>query len=139
MFEAISTTGHQFAGTDVWSRGRNEESPEQQRVNSIAVALCCMMRPDGGIQANEAVLVCVGNPYVDKQALYYDPSRSLDTALIVSAFVFGWQLLLLWGLKAVTLGLAPRLLGRVDQKSRDPELESQWSPSISTVGSEMIA
>lgn len=139
VFSAISTTGQQFAGTDVLSSGRNEETPEQQRVNSVAAAMCCMMRLDGGIQANEAVLVCVGNPYVDKRALYYSPSRSLETALIVSAFVFGWQLLLLWGLKAVTLGLAPRLLGRVDQKPRDPELESQWSPSISAMGSEMIA
>ena len=139
VFEAISATGNKIAGTDVWLRGRNEESLEQQRVNSVAAALCCMMRPDGGIQANEAVLVCVGNPYVDKQALYYDTSRTLETALIVSAFVFVWQLMLLWALKAVTLRLAPGLLGRVDQKPCDTELESQWLPSIPAMGSEAIA
>jgi len=139
VFEAISITGHSIAGTDIRTRGRNEEMPEQQRVNSVAAALCCMMRPDGGIMANEAVLVCVGNPYVDKRALYYSPSRSLDTALIVSAVVFVWQLMLLWCIKAVTLGLAPRLLGRVDQKPSNPELQSQWSPSISPMGSEVIA
>lgn len=139
VFEAISATGNKIAGTDVWLRGRNEESLEQQRVNSVAAALCCMMRPDGGIQANEAVLVCVGNPYVDKQALYYDTSRTLETALIVSAFVFVWQLMLLWALKAVTLRLAPGLLGRVDQMPCDTELESQWLPSIPAMGSEVIA
>lgn len=139
VFETISRTGYQITGVDVWSGNRNDETPQQQRINSVAAALCCMMRLDGGIQANEAVLVCVGNPYVSRRALYYSPSRSLDTALILSAFVFCWQLVLLWGIKAVTLGFAPRLLGRVDQKSPNPELESHWSPSIPAMGSEVIA
>ncbi len=139
VFEMISSAGYQITGADVWSGNRNEESPQQQRINSVAAAICCMMRLDGGIQANEAVLVCVGNPYVDRRALYYSTSRSLDTALIVSAFVFCWQFLLLWGIKTVTLGLAPRLLGRADEKPRNPEHQSQWSPSVPAMGSEAIA
>jgi hypothetical protein len=63
----------------------------------------------------------------------------MTTALIVSFLVFVWQFGLLWILKSVTLALAPRLLGRVDQKPRDPELESHWSPSIPAMGSEVIA
>jgi len=139
VFDAISATGHRIAGIEPWSGNRDEETPEQQQVNSVAAALCCIMRPDGGIQANEAVLVSVGNPYVERDALYYSPSRSLTTALIVSFLVFVWQFGLLWVLKSVTLGLAPRLLGRVDQKPRNPELESHWSPPIPAMGSEVIA
>lgn len=73
---------------------------------TIAAVICCMIRADGGIQANEGVLVAVGNPYVEKTELYYAPSRSIHAALTVATVVFLWQVLLLLLIRMLTLRLA---------------------------------
>lgn len=111
----------------------------EQRSHTIAAAICCMIRPDGGVQANEAVLVSVGNSHVEKTELYFAPSRSIGYALMISAVVFVWQLLLLLIIRTVTLRLAPRLLGRYDQKPDDRPLEAQLFTLPSVLGSEVTA
>ncbi len=122
-------------------RRRNVPDAEQlkEQSSTIASAVCCMFRPDGGVQANEAVLVSAGNPYVEKTELYYAPSRSIASALMVSAVVFVWQVLLLLLIRTLTLRLAPRLLGRYDQEPDYRPLEAQLFTLPSVMGSEVTA
>ena len=120
------------------SPGNDIPIPER-RSHTIAAAICCMIRPDGGVQANEAVLVSVGNPFVEKTELYFAPSRSISSALTVSAVVFVWQVLLLLVIRTVTIRLAPRLLGRYDQEPAYRPLEAPIFTLPSVMGSEVTA
>ncbi len=115
------------------------ESPLAEESRTIASAICCMVRPDGGVQANEAVLVAASNPYIEPTELYFAPSRSISWALMVSAVVFVWQVLLLLLIRTVTLRLAPRLLGRYDQEPDYRPLEAQIFTLPSVMGSEVTA
>jgi len=139
VFEVI-LPHRDMANSGAW-RGRpgiDVPFPEQ-RSHTIAAAICCMLRPDGGVQANEAVLVSIGSPYVETTELYHAPSRSIASALTVSAVVFIWQVVLLLLIRTVTLRLAPRLLGRYDQEPDDRPLEAQLFTLPSVIGSEVTA
>jgi len=139
VFEAV-VIHRDMQNTRTW-RGRpgiDVRFPEQ-RSHTIAAAICCMVRPDGGVQANEAVLIAVGNPSVEPTELYYAPSRSIASALTVSAVVFVWQVLLLLLIRTVTLRLAPRLLGRYDQEPDYRPLEAQLFTLPSVMRSEVTA
>ncbi len=116
-----------------------EETPKGQRSRTIAAAICCMARPDGGVQANESILISVGNLHVDQDELSYAPSRSIASALTVSGVVFVWQLVMLLLIRATTLRLAPRLLGRQDQGTASGSPEAKLSPPFPVMGSEVIA
>ena len=116
-----------------------EETPEGQRSRTIAAAICCMARPDGGVQANESILISVGNPDIDQDELSYAPSRSIASAVTVSAVVFVWQLVMLLLIRTLTLRLAPRLLGRQDQGPACRSMEAPLFTSPSVIGSEVIA
>jgi hypothetical protein len=121
-------------------RGQEQvPSPGELRSQTIAAAICSMVRPDGGVQANEAVLVAAGNPYIESTELYYAPSRSIASALTVSAVVFVWQVLLLIIIRTITLRLAPRLLGRHDQEPDHRPLEAQRFALPSMIGTEVTA
>ena len=140
VFEAFSNICQSIQqGDSSRSGSENNETPTMQLNQTIAAVICCMIRADGGIQANEGVLVAVGNPYVEKTELYYAPSRSIHAALTVATVVFLWQVLLLSLIRMLTLRLAPRMLGRFDQESEyhTPEVQHLTSPS-GTI-SEMIA
>jgi len=139
VFEVI-LPHRDMANSGAW-RGRpgiDVPFPEQ-RSHTIAAAICCMLRPDGGVQANEAVLVSIGSPYVETTELHHAPSRSIASALTVSAVVFIWQVVLLLLIRTVTLRLAPRLLGRYDQEPDDRPLEAQLFTLPSVIGSEVTA
>ncbi|MEJ7595166.1 MAG: hypothetical protein WKF77_26885 [Planctomycetaceae bacterium] len=139
VFEAI-LSHRDTANSGVWRRASGfVELFEEQRSHTIAAAICCMVRPDGGVQANEAVLIAVGNPYVEPTELYYAPSRSIASALTVSAVVFVWQVLLLLLIRTTALRLAPRLLGRYDQEPDYRPLEAQLFTLPSVMGSEVTA
>ena len=126
--------------SNVWRIGvEYDEAAEILFDQTIASAICCMLRPDGGVQANEAVLASVGNPYVQHTEIFYAPSRSVASALTVSAVVFVWQVLLLLIIRRLTLGLAPRLLGRYDQEADNRPLEAQLIKLPSAMGSEVTA
>ena len=111
----------------------------QERIDTGVAGVCCMARPDGGVQANEAVLTAIGNPYVEATELYFAPSRSYISAIGVSAVVFGWQMLLLLLIRSLTLRLAPTLLQRKDQISvlKSAEQQDPW-PAVAR-GSEVLA
>jgi hypothetical protein len=119
--------------------GGNYMPFSDQPSHTIAAAICCMIRPDGGVQANEAVLVSAGSPFVEPTELYYAPSRSIASALMVSVAVFIWQVLLLLLIRTMTVRLAPRLLGRYDQEPDDRPLEAQLFILPSVMGSEVTA
>ena len=145
VFETLSMTGP-TPQTNAPRRGPGysgyngyEETPEGQRSRTIAAAICCMARPDGGVQANESILISVGNPYIDQDELSYAPSRSIASAVTVSAVVFVWQLVMLLLIRATTLRLAPRLLGRQDQGTASGSPEAKLSPPFPVMGSEVIA
>ncbi|MCA9008424.1 MAG: ABC transporter permease subunit [Planctomycetaceae bacterium] len=136
-YQAIHTlTGSFF---HVRRRADSEESPREIRNRTITSTICCLLRPDGGIQANEAVLIAVGNPYVGKHNLYYAPSKSMGAALTVSAIVLIWQILMLYQIRSLTLRLAPGLLGRFDQLPETQRVEPEHLPLLSGSGSEVIA
>ena len=140
VYEAFLThrDRERYASWPGGSPGNDMPLPEQ-RSHTIAAAICCMARPDGGVQANEAVLVSIGNPFVERTELYFAPSRSIASALTVSAVVFVWQVLLLLSIRAVTLRLAPRLLGRYDQEPDYRPLEAPIFTLPSVMGSEVTA
>lgn len=140
VFEAFNNICQSIQqGDSSRSGSENNETPTMQLNQTIAAVICCMIRADGGIQANEGVLVAVGNPYVEKTELYYAPSRSIQSALIVATVVFLWQVLLLLLIRMLTLRLAPRLLGRFDQESEYDTPEVQHFTMPSGTISEMIA
>ncbi|MDA1230102.1 MAG: hypothetical protein O2856_04950, partial [Planctomycetota bacterium] len=97
-----------------------------------------MTRPDGGVQANEAVLLTLGNRNVQKYELYYAPSHSVASALTVSMVVFIWQVIFMLCIRVVTLRLAPGLLGRVDEEYGYRSLQLEQLPSYLMLGSEVI-
>ena len=140
VFEAASNM--HFRNTthpDLRRENYPDGSPLQAQSRTIASAICCMLRPDGGVQANEAVLVAAGNPYIEPTELYYAPSRLISWALTVSAVAFVWQVLLLLLIRTVTLRSAPRLLGRYDQEPDYRPLEAQIFTLPSVMGSEVTA
>ena len=146
VFEALLSMTDPPMQTNVPRRGPGysgyngyEETPEGQRSRTIAAAICCMARPDGGVQANESILISVGNLTVDQGELSYAPSRSVVSAVTVSGVVFVWQLVMLLLIRTLTLRLAPRLLGRQDQGPACRSMEAPLFTSPSVIGSEVIA
>ena len=140
IYTAYLGPGRSSSMSNVWRIGvEYDEAAEILFDQTIASAICCMLRPDGGVQANEAVLASVGNPYVQHTEIFYAPSRSVASALTVSAVVFVWQVLLLLIIRRLTLGLAPRLLGRYDQEANNRPLEAQLIKLPSAMGSEVTA
>lgn len=140
VFEAALSLNYQNTVRGDATRGTQfDERLLEEQSRTIASAICCMVRLDGGVQANEAVLIAAGNPYVEPTELYYAPSRSVTSALTVSAVVFIWQLLLLLLIRTLTLRFAPRLLGRFDQVPDDRRLEAQVFTLPSVMGSEVPA
>ena len=136
-YQAIYTLTNTFL--HVPARADVEETPQEIRNRTITSTICCLLRPDGGIQANEAVLIAVGSPYVGKHNLYYAPSRSMGAAVTVSALVLIWQCLMLYQLRALTLRLAPGFLGRFDQMPETQHVKAEFLPLLSGSGSEVIA
>jgi hypothetical protein len=139
VFEAVSRTGMFVMQADDRRGPEQVLSLRELRSQTIAAAICCMIRPDGGMQANEAVLISAGNPYVERTELYFAPSQSIASALTVSAVVFVWQLLLLLLIRTITLRWAPRLLGRYDQEPDYRPLEAPIFTLPSVMGSEVTA
>ena len=140
VFEAaLSLHDRNTVRSDARLETKIDEILREEQGRTIASAICCIVRPDGGVQANEAVLVSAGNPFVEKTELYYSPSRSIASAMMVSAVVFVWQVLLLLLIRRLTLRLAPRLLGRYDQEPDYRPLESQLFTVPSAMGSEVTA
>ena len=140
VFEAaLSLHDRNTVRSDARLETKIDEMLREEQGRTIASAICCMVRPDGGVQANEAVLVSAGNPFVEKTELYYAPSRSIASAMMVSAVVFVWQVLLLLLIRRLTLRLAPRLLGRYDQGPDWRPLEAQRFTLPSVIGSEVPA
>jgi len=139
VFELVRTLAESLSPPVPWQGSGYEESPEQLRHSTIASAVCCLIRLDGGVQANEAFLLSAGNSSVEKSELYYAPSSSIASALTVSGIVFLWQVVLCLFIRALTLWLAPRLLGRRDQRVDHRSSEAQRFTSPSVMGSEVIA
>jgi len=139
VFEGLNIAGQRIASRFTSPATQLEQTVRAERIAVGAAGICCMARLDGGVQANEAVLVAIGNPHVEPTSLYYAPSRSYFSAVSVSAIVFGWQMLLLLLLQTLTLRLAPALLQRNDQISVLMSLEEEktW-PSVAR-GSEVLA
>lgn len=124
--------------TEGWCEPGDEVTPAGLRISSVAATVCCLIRLDGGVQANEAVLLSAGNSQIDPYELYYAPSRSVVSALTVSMVVFIWQVILLLCIRVVTLRLASKLLGRVDQGPEYRSLQSEQLPSYVMMGSEVV-
>ncbi len=91
VFEVVRTTMESLSPPIPWQGSRYEESPDQLKLSTIASAVCCLIRLDGGVQANEAFLISAGNSNVEKIELNYAPSRSIASALTVSSLVLLWQ------------------------------------------------
>jgi hypothetical protein len=122
-----------------WNGAGNTETPEQMRSRTIAAAVCCLLRPDGGVQANEAVLLAAGNASYDKGSLYYAPSHSIASAFSVSVIVLLWQVALFLLIRNLTLRWAPRLLGRHDQQTDNQVPDAPQHQLQSITGSEVMA
>jgi hypothetical protein len=136
-YQAIHTLTNTFF--HVPARADVEETPQEIRNRTITSTICCLLRPDGGIQANEAILVAVGGSNVGKHNLYYAPSKSMGAAVTVSALVLIWQFLMLYQVSALTLRLAPGFLGRFDQMPETQPVQAEFLPLLSGSGSEVVA
>lgn len=88
----------------------------QESADAMASIAACLLRPDGSIQANEAILVAASNPNITADAAYYGFSGSLGMAIAASFLVFLAHFFLTLLLRKLTLRLAPRLLQRQDEK-----------------------
>ena len=98
--------------------GRRGFSNDNRRPDSSAAIgfMLCTLRPDGGIQANESILVAATGGRVRDNTLTWMLSGNSVTAFMASVAVLVAQFLLLLLLKTFTLRLAPRLLQRRDQQ-----------------------
>ncbi len=139
VYQAMYGTGLNIMSGFSHPSNNLEQKDFERRIAAGAAGVCCLMRPDGGIQANEAVLNAIGIPNVPSTALYYAPSRSPVSAVCVSAIVFGWQMLVFLLVRKLTIWLAPALLQRKDQ-FEVPMSAEQQNPWPSVVrGSEVLA
>jgi ABC-type transport system involved in multi-copper enzyme maturation permease subunit len=86
--------------------------------NPAASIVACMVRPDGSIQANEAILAAASSVDVAYDSAYAAFSDTLGTAIVASLSVLGMHILLTWLLRQLTVRLAPFLLKRRDEKVR---------------------
>ena len=79
--------------------------------------LACLTRPDGSIQANEAILAARSNPESDNYELesFQGFSRYPDWAAVASLIVLAWQALMMILVRSWTLRRAPLLLSRYDE------------------------
>ena len=82
----------------------------------MASMAACLLRPDGSIQANEAILVAASTANSTADAAYFAFSGTLGMAMAGSFLVFLMHFLLTVLLRKLTLRLAPRLLQRQDEK-----------------------
>lgn len=115
IYEVVIANGQSIANSFGQPSGEFERTLRQERIATVASAVSCMARLDGGVQANEALLTVIGSPYIEKTELYYAPSRTYLSAVCVSVIVFIWQLFLLFFIRMVTIRFAPGLLQRKDQ------------------------
>ena len=120
VFELARSTAENLSPPIRWQGAGYEESPDQLRLSTIASTVCYLIRLDGGLQANEAFLMSAANSYVERIDLNYAPSRSISTAFSVSSLVLLWQTGMFLLIRYLTLRLAPRLLGRLDQQANMP-------------------
>ncbi len=104
--------------TGVPPMSRENRSPEWPRIrnDALVTSLACLIRPDGSIQANEGILVATSNARVDQTALFYYLGEQANVAFTASLIICFWHFGLMLMLREVTLKLAPRLLGRLDQQ-----------------------
>lgn len=79
---------------------------------AVLATVACMLRPDGSILANEAILFPISGSGTRGWQVFGPFSQTLSMAFLASLSVFGMHFLLTYLIRHVTLRLAPRLLGR---------------------------
>ncbi len=111
---------------------------ELDRVESIASLCACVIRPDGSIQANEAILVAAAAARASRGTAYYALTQSIGMAITASLIVFSMHFILTLLLRTLTLRLGSRLLGRQDEKVTPPPISQRPAPA-KLVPSESVA
>ena len=91
-----------------------ERPAKIERLMATISSVCCLMRPDGSIWANESILASNRLAGISKTAPFYAFSRLRSTAVLVSVLVLAWHILMMLCFRGLTLTLAPRLLQRLD-------------------------
>ena len=91
-----------------------ERQEKIERLTATISSVCCLMRPDGSIWANESILASNRLAGISKTAPFYAFSRLRSTAVLVSVLVLAWHILMMVCFRGLTLKLAPRLLQRLD-------------------------
>jgi ABC-type transport system involved in multi-copper enzyme maturation permease subunit len=95
-------------------RAEIEQQEKIERLTATMSSVCCLMRPDGSIWANESILASNRLAGISKTAPFYAFSRLRSTAVLVSVLVLAWHILMMLCFRGLTLTLAPRLLQRLD-------------------------
>jgi hypothetical protein len=91
-----------------------EQQEKIERLMATMSSVCCLMRPDGSIWANESILASSRLAGISKTAPFYAFSKLRSTAVLVSVLVLAWHILMMLFFRGLTLKLAPRLLQRLD-------------------------
>ena len=91
-----------------------EQQEKIERLMATMSSVCCLMRPDGSIWANESILASNNLAGISKTAPFYAFSKLRSTAAIVSLTVLAGHILMMLCFRGLTLTLAPRLLQRLD-------------------------
>lgn len=91
-----------------------EQQEKIERLMATMSSVCCLMRPDGSIWANESILASNNLAGISKTAPFYAFSKLRSTAAIVSLIVLAGHILMMLCFRGLTLTLAPRLLQRLD-------------------------
>ena len=120
-----------------YGRDPDDEIEQQEKIERLMATIssvCCLMRPDGSIWANESILASNSLAGISKTAPFYAFSRLRSTAVLVSVLVLAWHILMMLFFRKLTLKLAPRLLQRFDdeQPGRSPKVNF----SMATLASE---
>jgi ABC-type transport system involved in multi-copper enzyme maturation permease subunit len=95
-------------------RDEIEQQAKIERLMATMSSVCCLMRPDGSIWANESILASNNLAGISKTAPFYAFSKLRSTAAIVSLTVLSGHILMMLCFRGLTLTLAPRLLQRLD-------------------------
>jgi len=111
---------------------------ERESIQLLASFGACLIRPDGSIQANEAIIIAATNARPSRGTAYYALSQSIDTAITAALVVFSMHFILTLLVRTLTLRLASRLLGRQDEKATMQPV-SQTPAPVKFVPSESVA
>jgi ABC-type transport system involved in multi-copper enzyme maturation permease subunit len=122
-----------YYGNDYWGNRTSDANSTE----TLMAIVGCMIRPDGGIQANEAILVASSGARTSSRHIFSAFSGSRDSAMSASLIVFFAHLGLTFLIRSVTLRLAPRLLGRNDD-ARQTSTEGFLPVSSVAVASEGV-